>query len=229
METDAAGLDLGGTQEHARLMATPDVCPRCGRGVHPKLVAMAKLSERALGQAVFRCTHQSCQEIFLANYKFMNRSEGGRMAYGLVSVAPVKAKAPVFPGTIGEISPQFVAIYSQAIEAEALELDQIVGLGFRKALEFLVKDYAIAEHPDRAEQIRKMQLAQCIGDLISDTNIKECSKRAAWLGNDEAHYTRRWETKDIGDLKLLVHLTVNWIDNALLTKQYIASMPPNVA
>jgi Domain of unknown function (DUF4145) len=110
-----------------------------------------------------------------------------------------------------------------------MELDQLFGRGLRKALEFLLKDYAISENPDKAEHIKQMQLAQCIGQFVSDTNIKECAKRAAWLGNDETHYTRKWETKDITDLKLLVRLTVNWIDNALLTKKYIAAMPPGLA
>jgi hypothetical protein len=59
--------------------------------------------------------------------------------------------------------------------------------------------------------------------------VKECAKRAAWLGNDETHYTRKWETKDVSDLKLLVKLTVNWIDNVLLTEKYIAEMGTNVA
>ena len=54
--------------------------------------------------------------------------------------------------------------------------------------------------------------------------MKECAKRAAWLGNDETHYTRKWEDKDVKDLKLLVHLTVNWIDNVLLTQKYISEM-----
>lgn len=48
--------------------------------------------------------------------------------------------------------------------------------------------------------------------------------RAVWLGNDETHYVRKWEEKDVNDLKLLVRLTVNWIDNVLLTKKYIADM-----
>lgn len=129
-----------------------------------------------------------------------------------------------FPETVSGLSPTFVEIFNQSMEAESKELDQLVGIGLRKALEFLVKDYAIAENPGTEEEIRRTLLGNCISQYVSDPNVRECAKRAAWLGNDETHYTRKWETKDITDLKLLVRLTVNWIDNSLLTKKYIAEM-----
>ena len=49
-------------------------------------------------------------------------------------------------------------------------------------------------------------------------------KRAVWLGNDETHYVRKWEDKDISDLKRLIKLTVNWIENNLLTQDYMSTM-----
>jgi hypothetical protein len=110
------------------------------------------------------------------------------------------------------------------MEAESAGFDQLVGIGLRKALEFLIKDYCAAENSSADAAIRSSTLASCISQFISDPNIKECAKRAVWLGNDETHYVRKWETKDINDLKLLVKLTVNWIDNVLLTKKYIADM-----
>lgn len=115
-------------------------------------------------------------------------------------------------------------IYDQALVAESQSLSQMVGIGIRKSLEFLIKDYAILQNPDKAEEIKKETLAKCISLYIADQNVKECAKRAAWLGNDETHYMRKWEMKDIGDLKRLVRLTVNWIDNVLLTKAYVSEM-----
>ena len=64
----------------------------------------------------------------------------------------------------------------------------------------------------------------CINDYVTDTNIKECARRATWLGNDETHYERRWNEHDIEDLKVLIDLTKNWIDNELLTEHYIETM-----
>ncbi|MCT7941552.1 hypothetical protein [Shewanella holmiensis] len=75
-----------------------------------------------------------------------------------------------------------------------------------------------------AEKIKRLMLMPCISQYISDTNIKECAIRAVWLGNDETHYERRWEKKDINDLKLLINLVVNWVVSSLMTQEYMKSM-----
>ncbi len=42
----------------------------------------------------------------------------------------------------------------------------------------------------------------------------------------ETHYIRKWEDKDVDDLKLLIRLTVNWIESHILTAQYTKEMKP---
>ena len=101
----------------------------------------------------------------------------------------------------------------------------MTGIGLRKALEFLVKDFAIGEHPTEREAIVAKALAKCIAEYIVDTPVQHAAKRATWLGNDEAHYVRRWEDKDVSDLKILLKLTMNGIENHLLGKQYVEEMP----
>ncbi len=48
---------------------------------------------------------------------------------------------------------------------------------------------------------------------------------ATWLGNDETHYVRKWENKELSDLKKLVELTVYWVASDILTRELEASMP----
>ena len=224
MDIDIAATKLAGDGASVKLIGVPDVCPRCHRSIHPKLFSCAILDTRGFCQAVYRCTHQKCQELFIANYSSLGRSSGGRAEYSLGDLAPIAARPADFPPTIPATSPTFVEIYNQSIEAEGAGLDQLVGIGLRKALEFLIKDYCVIEAPDQEDAIRSSTLASCISKFVTDTNVKECAKRAVWLGNDETHYVRKWESKDIRDLKVLVKLTVNWIDNALLTKRYVAEM-----
>ena len=65
---------------------------------------------------------------------------------------------------------------------------------------------------------------QCITHYVSDGNVKTCATRATWLANNETHYERIWTDHDIEDLKVLIRLTQNWIDNELLTAHYVAEM-----
>ena len=132
-----------------------------------------------------------------------------------------------FSETINNISPSFTKIYNQSFCAEQLSLDQICGVGYRKALEFLIKDYLMngLEDETRKENIKKKFLSNCIQEDVSDERIKSVARRAVWLGNDETHYVRIWEDKDVSDLKKLIDLTVRWIENEVETAKLLEDMP----
>jgi hypothetical protein len=119
-----------------------------------------------------------------------------------------------------------VKILNQALAAEAAGLDEVAGIGLRKALEFLIKDYCVYKAPTNEDAIKKKFLGKLIKEDVIDQNIKNCAERAVWLGNDETHYVRTWTSHDIKDLKTLITLTTNWIANELLTEKYMKSMTP---
>ena len=102
--------------------------------------------------------------------------------------------------------------------------NEIAGVGYRKALEFLIKDYCIHKTPEKSDIIKRTNLGSVIENFVEDTNIKNCAKRATWLGNDETHYTKKWEDRDISDLKILIKLSCGWINSNLLTEKYLQEM-----
>ena len=63
-----------------------------------------------------------------------------------------------------------------------------------------------------------MQLGKCISDYVASDRVKQVAARAVWLGNDETHYLRKWEGKDLEDLEILIELTVHWIQMEELTE-----------
>ena len=225
MEEQTQAHNLQASPVNVRLIGIPDECPICHRSVHPKTIKVELLEERKRVQAVFRCTHQECQELFIATYDYDQAAANQYHSCSLMGIAPKHSINHSFPEIICEISPTFVEIYNQAMSAESQDLDQLVGIGLRKALEFLIKDFSLMENPGKNEDIRKINLGNCISTFIDDQNIKKCAERAVWLGNDETHYTRKWEDKDIKDLKVLMRLTVNWVENKVLTSRYIEEMP----
>lgn len=50
------------------------------------------------------------------------------------------------------------------------------------------------------------------------------AKRAAWLGNDESHYVRKWEECDLKHLKELISVVMNFIQSDILHDRYLAEM-----
>ncbi|EOS8006309.1 DUF4145 domain-containing protein, partial [Enterococcus hirae] len=105
------------------------------------------------------------------------------------------------PENIEKVSPTFVSIYTQATKAASEKLDQIAGVGYRKSLEFLIKDYAILNNPEDKEKIEKMPLGTVIEKYLTDfPKLQKLAKAATWLGNDETHYVRKHTNKDIRDM-----------------------------
>lgn len=208
----------------------PDHCPICHHGIEAVQIGSNFIKTGALEsdilQILYRCPRKECQHAFIGTYwqNFHHRFHTPDGPYLLRNTAPYSAKTPAVPEEIKQLSPSYVEIYSQSSTAEEFQLDQIAGVGYRKALEYLIKDYAIHNNSDKEEDIKKAFLGKCINNYVDDTNIKECAKRAAWLGNDETHYVRKWEEKDIKDLKILIQLTQAWILQNLLTKKYLGEM-----
>jgi hypothetical protein len=212
----------------------PDQCPICHRSIHPTRIDDAAVLIGRLRQAipaklrvVFRCPSQECQELFIGYYEegYDSRYRGGDGEFVLRAGAPYHPKSPeVFEG-ITKLSPRFAKIYGQALSAEHYGLEEVAGCGLRKALEFLIKDYCISEHPEDEKAIKQMFLGNCIAKYVDDRRIKSVAERAAWLSNDEVHYERKWVDQDLQDLKRVLQLTVSWVEMHLRTKALEKSMP----
>jgi len=204
----------------------PDECPLCHYAIEPRPLTAVNTGpvtgapfEVHLDVA-FKCVRRECGHIFVGRYLRAMES----IPYGFYIALPITTKPPALTGEIKKLSPAFAEIYEQAAAAESYQLNQIAGVGYRKALEFLIKDYCILKHPSEAEKIKSIFLGTCIKSYVDDANLKDCAELATWLGNDETHYLRRWEDKDIKDLKALLRLTMAWIQTNLLTEKYRMEM-----
>jgi len=208
----------------------PDFCPVCHIEIKP-LYRYAWLNDKILDekrlQIIFLCPNENCQKLFISYYRPPRLGERHVLDidYYYNGSAPGGIRKKVFPEEIAKISPKFCKIYNQAKEAEERRLKEICGAGYRRALEFLIKDYLIKEKVEKAKIIQETPLGTCIDKYVASERIKDCAKRAAWLGNDETHYIRIWEDKDLEDLKDLIELTVNWIRDEHLTRRIKKEMP----
>ncbi len=207
----------------------PNICPACRRHIDAAFWGASLFSDnfRPL-YAVFRCPVEQCRALFVSTYPISQAPASGATG-GLLNNPPLFWTEEVgFAETVRKISPAFVVIYNQANQAEQNGLDQVAGPGYRKALEHLVKDFLIDVHAneeDKKKHILGSFLGDCIKNYVDDPRLKAVATRAAWLGNDESHYLRKWTDKDLQDLKNLISMTVNWIDLVLTSKEYISSMP----
>jgi len=206
----------------------PDECPICHHFITSVLFHPQAYYDRAQWdksdclQIIFRCPRRACQKLFIANYE---ASDSSCTSFRFQNCQPITKIGRKFSETIRNISENFCTIYNQSLSAEEGGLIEVCGVGYRKSLEFLVKDYLIRLNPAKEEEIKEKFLGKCISDDIENENIKNVAKRAAWLGNDETHYLKIWAGKDLQDLKKLIDLTVHWLEMDALTKGFIEDMP----
>lgn len=205
----------------------PDSCAACDKGIQPIFCYQYGVDTwRAYDgflQIVFRCPRKECQRLFIALYGAERGYAGTALVLRRTFLMDF-VEFEKFPESITSISSQFESIYNQSKIAEDNGLNLIAGPGYRKALEFLVKDYLIRTDPENEKVIKKEQLGIAI-KRITEKRIEACASRAAWLGNDETHYVRKWEDKDLQDLKNLIKMVVDWIDLVERSDEYEEAMP----
>jgi len=194
----------------------PELCPICKKSIKP-VFKYGYVNMPHNLYALYEC--RACHSAFLKSSEL--EQDGSSFIEGHANLSPYKLADKEFSQYINDISESFIYIYNQSYRAEQAKLKEIAGMGYRKSLEFLIKDYLclkVSEEKDR-EQILKKDLSKCIRENIKNENVKICAERATWLGNDETHYVRKHTDKDVTDLKNLISVTVYWMEMEHITEE----------
>ena len=186
------------------------VCPCCGIATSPTfldgfITVHPDIKYNLYSYIILYCTN--CKSIYAARY-ISNRNINNLC---LESVFPKTARGISFSENINKLSPKVVSLYNQANEAETRnEIKGLAGIGHRKALEFLIKDYLIKFYHQDTETIKKMELGNCVNKLPE--KIQSIAKASIWIGNDETHYFRKNPEYDIEDLRKFIDCFIHFIE-----------------
>ncbi len=188
----------------------PSVCPMCHKSGDPSYLSSYYIDDEHTYPNLF--VHffcHNCEKTFLGNYH-IGPYHGLTELMGFEPISRVEERE--FPKHIKDLSPDFCNIYNQAYASQQYRLNDISGMAYRKALEFLVKDYAIFLRPDDKDAIIKAPLSQCINNYIDNGKIKHLAVASAWIGNDETHYERKQQEYNVDDLIEFINAIVSFID-----------------
>ena len=189
-------------------------CPRCKSFISPIFLFSAfkryRIDSASLAKIGCFLFCPKCEHVFIGTYASLYKLGKYEMA-SLKSVEPTPPSAQSFDDKIRNLSPRFVEIYNQSLAAESYKLHEICGLGYRKSLEFLVKDFSIHFNPCDADKIRAMSLSSCVHQYLNDPSVNSLVEKAMWLGNDEAHYVRKHTDRDTNDLKTFITAATHFI------------------
>ena len=205
-------LKLGG-YEYPIEIQIPDECPRCHFAITPEEIAFTGYVDNkdcAFATGLYLCKH--CYQTFSTLYDCTPAYLTSQFIPRLLYAGPEELCDCYCPDSVKKAFPRFYKIYNQAHKADSLGLDEIAGIGYRKAVEILVKDYCLLTLPDDKvkEKIPSMPLSQCI-NLIPYEPIRTLALGSAWLGNDETHYERKHVDHDLEDLKRFVKALIFFV------------------
>lgn len=188
-------------------------CPSCHMSLIPVILSghLLEYTDEEDNELFLINYCPSCSSVFISYHSY--DFEDGN--YKFDRSAPKSHVEVSFSDQIKKLSPDFVSIYNESAYAESENLTHICGIGYRKALEFLIKDYSISLHPDKITAIQKMTLSNCINQYIEHDKIKILAQKSAWLGNDQTHYVQKHADRDVSDLKRLIDALVKYIDMEL--------------
>jgi len=205
----------------------PNICPHCHVTNEPHLQIAYETNNDNELLTIWKCSNKKCYSLFIAEYKRWDASifKISRFLNGL-------PKGPDWPKPIielksgkldndgNQIQSNFIKTYLQSLEAENCGLDELAGMGYRKAIEYLVKDWAIQNNPDEIAKIENSWLGATIKGYY-EGDLKDILERATWLGNDQAHYNKLFEEFNIDILKELIDLIMVELDRQYKKAHYI--------
>ncbi|MCM1167588.1 MAG: hypothetical protein NC299_08475 [Lachnospiraceae bacterium] len=208
---------------------SPSQCPCCGKVLATDIIPTVAVNnirddkqKTYKVMAVYRCT--SCGELFVTYneniyedncvlirdpFDDMYEDDERNVVVNDIYTYPFDKLRISFERDIEELSPMFVEIYHQAEVAEKQGLTLIHGMAYRRALEFLVRDYCVYLNPDKETEIDSKMLASKIDAYLKDDeDIWMLAQKAAWLGNDNTHVINKHPENTVDDMKSFIDILV---------------------
>lgn len=170
-----------------------------------------KIGSKCSVVSVYRCT--SCNSLFSIWSKHTadrNKQYETEWSCEIENAFPFDMHISKFSDKIMDLSKKFVTAYNQSELAEAQKLDEICGMGYRRALEFLVDAYI--KHKERVTIISEKNLQQKIQKHIDNDAVKMLAEKATWLGNDAVHIENKHPDRTVLDMKNFIRQICKWID-----------------
>lgn len=210
------GIDL-------KFWGVPKKCPHCNKFVQMDIVGKVNGPKKNVDitLVVFQCI--ACRELIVGRYiqtgiVFRLFNENNKSFF----YPNAEYRDIEFPAEIKKVSPKFPCIYNQAAKAEHYGCIDIAGAGFRKAAEFLIRDFAIYKHQNKKENIlNTLSAKNVIKNFLNEyPRISRAAVNSLELGNDEVHYSKIYTEYSLKDLKDFIEIVVGEIVDELKLEQF---------
>lgn len=197
-------------------LTIPINCPHCALIIDPKIAGAkyAECGDETSIAAVLQCP--ACRKYYCTFH--VRRADH---CFQQIGTYPTP-RFYIAPEAISALSPRFVELYEQALACERRNHYDLAAMGARAALEVLIKDFAIRELGKDAAEVERKSLADAIMAYLPNSGIVSAADVVRILGNDSAHYARRYDALGYDELSRYLNIFL------LLLDAYLQAMHPPV-
>lgn len=90
-------------------------------------------------------------------------------------------------------------------------MNDLAGMGYRKSLEYLVKDYAITELKKPEQEVSKKKLYNAIEEYLPNNMLINAADVVRILGNDKTHFQEKFQEYDVEVIKEYLDILIDQI------------------
>lgn len=204
-----AYIQLPGSTTMLNVNSVPDRCPGCHSEITPNYISSDFHQENGFKEYAILCSCPlpNCARVFEASYTWDVYANAWELA-GIESGEEGMHESAA--SHAAGISGSFNIIYNQALKAEQENLPELSCLGYKKALECLVRDFLILKYPQDELSIRNSTVVVCINKYFEDETIKEITRRTFAPETDLGSGSQLMDNPE--DLKKLVKIIGSWIE-----------------
>lgn len=192
-------------------------CPICHVVIYPKLLKVFPVSDQSLEDFIGLYLCKNCNKIFSVLYENAAYNQYGNNLYACDSeYTPFQPKIQSLPGEFNiPAFDKFRNAYRSASLAETYAINGLIETGYRRALEFLIRDYFCYIDEKHIEENSNLPFSKLI-EKIEDNTIKELAQKIQWIGNDGAHYINFHTDRNYTDMKKFLNIVIAEIQKQLI-------------
>ena len=189
----------------------PSQCPHCG--LHMEVltternaVNFGNTNMEMVLTVVYKCASVGCSRAFFSVYRATAQGNSPVNFSTETILSYPEYCADNIVSDIKDIAPTAMKIYGQAMAAKARGMDELVGMGIRKAIDSLLYEVGKVFYPEESEfnESPKTTLKQRIDKYVESKRLKDLVEACVWLGNDFTHPIQRHRFKDTELLEKLM-------------------------
>lgn len=189
----------------------PTICPHCSAfvdGIQKGFALYDAENKNQIGVNAYRCTH--CKKLYLAIYRInLNQKTASFEAlYPSIQLSFSDER-------LNKLSPRFIDMYNQALQCESSGNIELAAIGYRASLEILVKDYAVGECGIERDVVKNKSLFESIEEYLGNKDLITSADVIRILGNDYAHYERKYPEHDFEILKEYMEIFIHLVGTKL--------------